>query len=219
MSANNSYILYQTKNLVNNKIYIGVHKENGTNYLGSGNAIKQAIRKYGSKNFERVTLQNFDNAKDAYLKENQIVDNNFVNRKDTYNIRVGGRGGWSMKESSKIKLSKYSKNRTEEHLRKMSLAATGKKLSQETKNKISKLHKGSKRSVETKRAISKALSGRHLSNEHKSSISKNHGNLKGVIIEGLKYRSIMAASKVLPIEYATIHYRINSKNFVEYNYQ
>jgi len=41
------YYLYEIKNLINNKIYVGVHKTNDLNdgYMGSGKVIRRAIKK------------------------------------------------------------------------------------------------------------------------------------------------------------------------------
>jgi len=50
------YYLYKITNLINNKIYIGVHYSNNIendNYLESGRYIQQAIKKYGKNNFKR----------------------------------------------------------------------------------------------------------------------------------------------------------------------
>lgn len=39
-------IIYKTTNLINNKIYIGQDKNNNPKYLGSGDLLKKAIKKY-----------------------------------------------------------------------------------------------------------------------------------------------------------------------------
>lgn len=43
------YYLYEIKNNINGKIYVGVHQPNNIDdgYMGSGKAIKSAIQKYG----------------------------------------------------------------------------------------------------------------------------------------------------------------------------
>ena len=101
------YIVYLTTNLVNKKIYIGVH---GTTtpykfdqYLGNGVKINDrhtykysktpfeaAVNKYGPDNFVRKTLKVFDNLEDALDLERWLVDEEFIKRKDTYNITLGG---------------------------------------------------------------------------------------------------------------------------------
>ena len=47
------HFTYQTKCLINNKTYIGVHstKNLKDSYIGSGIALKKAIAKHGRKNF------------------------------------------------------------------------------------------------------------------------------------------------------------------------
>jgi hypothetical protein len=87
---------YKTTNMINGKIYIGVHKTNNINdgYIGSGLIISRAIKKYGKENFKREILEEFDTLAEAYLEESKIVNESFVNRSDTYNITIGGDGGW-----------------------------------------------------------------------------------------------------------------------------
>lgn len=92
------YIVYKTTNLINNKIYIGVHKCDPLKpddlYRGSGPGIQAAISKYGITNFSRTTIKSFDSQREAYLLESAIVDQDFINRSDTYNMTLGGLGGW-----------------------------------------------------------------------------------------------------------------------------
>lgn len=90
------YYVYKTTNIVNNKIYIGVHSSENINddqYLGSGKIIKQSILKYGRDKFKREILYQFETADEAYSMQKMIVDMQFLKRKDTYNIRHGGQGG------------------------------------------------------------------------------------------------------------------------------
>ena len=89
------YIVYQIKNLINDKIYIGIHKTNNLEdgYMGSGHLIKKAIKKYGLENFEKTYISIFDNPNDMYKLEIEIVNEEFLKGK-TYNISKGGNGGW-----------------------------------------------------------------------------------------------------------------------------
>lgn len=89
------YLVYQTTNLINQKIYIGIHKtkkiEDG--YLGSGFQLTKAIKKYGRENFERIILFNFDNKEEMIAKEKELVNEEFIVREDVYNVSLGGSGG------------------------------------------------------------------------------------------------------------------------------
>lgn len=103
------YIVYKTTNLINNKIYIGVHRTNidtDDGYIGCGlskthtnkfkkYAFHQAVKKYGVKNFIRETLFEFDDTESgkiqAYKKEAELVNRDFLKRRDVYNMCLGGK--------------------------------------------------------------------------------------------------------------------------------
>lgn len=96
------YTVYQTTNLVNNKIYIGVHKTENAHdsYMGSGPLIRKAIDKYGIGNFKKDILFIFETKSDAYAKESELVNSLFISRSDTYNLTLGGYGSWAHIDSS-----------------------------------------------------------------------------------------------------------------------
>ena len=80
------YFTYQTKNLYNNKTYVGVHSTNNINdrYLGSGIKLNKAIKKYGRHNFKREILSFFDTLEEAYLEELFIINQEWVNNPNNY---------------------------------------------------------------------------------------------------------------------------------------
>ena len=91
------YYIYKVTNLINNKIYIGYHYSEDIekdNYLGSGEFIMRSVRKHGSQNFNREILFEFENSDEAFLKERELVNEDFVKRRDTYNMKIGG-SGWA----------------------------------------------------------------------------------------------------------------------------
>lgn len=119
MEKNYKYIIYQTINIVNNKIYIGRHREENldvfSGYIGCGvninypstymnpyTAFQYAVKKYGTSNFKRSILYIYDTEEEALVKEAEIVNENFIKRPDVYNMVVGGGGkkpsGYSIKK-------------------------------------------------------------------------------------------------------------------------
>lgn len=101
------YIVYKTTNIINNKIYVGVHKTEDPDifdgYIGCGVYINQlstynnpktifqkAVKKYGCKNFKREIISVFNTDIEAYSLEGQIVNEEFLAREDVYNMVLGG---------------------------------------------------------------------------------------------------------------------------------
>ena len=167
------YIIYKTTNLINNKNYIGMHSTNNLddNYLGSGKLLLQAIKKYGKHNFKREVLEILNSEEEMIKREIEIVNEEFRNRDDTYNIMTGGMYG------SKNKNGLTFKNRihTEETKEKLRKASTGRHPSLETREKMRKnnfARRDPERQKEHSRRISKInCINRKLSNETKKKIS------------------------------------------------
>lgn len=95
------YYLYKLTNLVNGKIYVGCHatKNFDDSYMGSGTRLAYAKRKYGVENFKKEILSVHETPEEMLAEEARIVDQEFVKRKDTYNITCGG-GSWYHQNSS-----------------------------------------------------------------------------------------------------------------------
>ena len=91
---NKCYIVYQVTNIVNNKIYIGVHKTKNPDifdgYIGGGMYVNNpssyakpnspyqyAMKKYGPSKFKRTVLKVFETAEEAYNLEAEIVNPSF----------------------------------------------------------------------------------------------------------------------------------------------
>ncbi len=135
---NYKYIVYLTTNNVEkingiNRIYIGVHETKNPEifdgYIGCGIYINQpstymypktpfqyAVKKYGTKSFIRQILYIYDNEDDAYKKEEEIVDVDFLKLDYTYNACLGGKHYYNYKKlyqfdlnGNLVKIWEYSK--------------------------------------------------------------------------------------------------------------
>lgn len=90
------YTVYKVTNIINNKIYIGVHLDKSDtmdNYLGSGSTIRKAVAKYGRRNFDKVILHKVECEELAYFIEELVVTIDEVNNPNYYNNKLGGIGG------------------------------------------------------------------------------------------------------------------------------
>lgn len=90
------YCVYKITNITNNKFYIGAHEtyDLWDSYMGSGKNIKRALKKYGVANFKKEILFTLTSREEMYLKEAELVTLEFIERKDTYNLTLGGYGGF-----------------------------------------------------------------------------------------------------------------------------
>lgn len=88
--------IYVTTNLVNGKMYVGQRKRtrNWRTYLGSGNALRLAIDKYGRENFTRNIIDiAFSKTELDRLELYYTKLFHAVNHRHWYNICEGGRTG------------------------------------------------------------------------------------------------------------------------------
>ena len=128
------YGIYRITNLLNGKMYIGKHKTDNLDdgYMGSGTIIKNAIRKYGVQNFRKEWLMFCEDEEEMNDMERVYVDQNWVDRSDTYNLAIGGEGG----------------------------GVKGHRVSDKNRARLGALYRGIPVSEERKKRISKTLTGR-----------------------------------------------------------
>lgn len=174
------YTIYKITNKINRKIYVGAHKTNNLDdsYMGSGQLIKDAKKKYGIQNLTKEYLAIFDNPSEMFEMESTIVNEDFVNREDTYNLKVGGIGNKSDEIYDEIiegnkKGRQKANNIMKEKMGDDFLSIIGKKGSK--KAKISILKKRKEDSEFDKRIrenCGKSFKGKHHTEESKQKIGK-----------------------------------------------
>ena len=162
------YLIYKITNLINNKIYIGQHVTTNVNddYMGSGDHIKNAIKKYGIENFKKEIIAECSSFDEMNELEKELVNQDFVNNPNTYNHAIGGTYGWKncLKYKSEEEVQNIRKHAGDaiinlmknpeyrkQHVEKISNGLKeagfdprtflGKTHSEETKRKMSETHK------------------------------------------------------------------------------
>tara|TARA_R110002074_G_scaffold193777_1_gene359687 strand:- start:1968 stop:2591 length:624 start_codon:yes stop_codon:yes gene_type:complete len=165
------YIIYKTTNTVNNREYIGYHSTKDLNdgYLGSGKILEQAIQKYGKDKFIKKVLYEYDNREDALAKEKEIVTAEYVDRPETYNLKIGGEGGFDYLHKDPNMIAKRI-----EGIRK----------SVEEGRHIGWKQRWADGTITGKSGIENGFYGKTHSSEARKNISKNnHMNLTDEVIE------------------------------------
>ena len=173
------YTVYKITNMLDGKIYIGAHKTSklDDDYMGGGKYLKRAQKKHGIENFEKEILEVFDNSEAMYEMESVLVTPEFITRKDTYNLKEGGKGGFDYLNNDyddmvlrNINAGKLSSQK-EAHKKIKWLIENDsvwfEKLNKKRTNLLNKRYKeglsgsfnGKKHSEETKKKISKAKIG------------------------------------------------------------
>lgn len=178
-----TYYVYQITNSINGKIYIGAHKgavDDG--YMGSGKVIKDAVKKYGKESFTKTILCECDSREEMLRQEREMVNAEFVARKDTYNMKLGGIGGfdhivrddaWSVMVGAKISAALKGKPNHRE----------GTKHSEETRAKMRKPHiRKSPLTVEQRHRLGNGSRGRqwteeeHVARQNSGMSGKRHSD-------------------------------------------
>ena len=181
------YLIYQITNNLNHKIYIGKHKTDclDDDYFGSGKHLKRAQEKYGLENFTKTILFYLQNEDEMNLLEKMVVTKEFCDRDDTYNLNVGGDGGWDYvnlscdygagsqkRQAAAQKISNFwDIPENSEHLSELISSALKKKISDMSPEERESMRQRNSDAAK-KSGFSKAFLGKHHSDETKQRISQ-----------------------------------------------
>lgn len=107
------YFIYKITNTKNGKIFIGKFKGNTRSFklLHSSNKfLKEDIKIYGSNNFKKEIVKEFNNSEELNCAYNKIVDDKFKERTDTYNYH------YTMSSTGKSNISKGRRTKEKQKL-------------------------------------------------------------------------------------------------------
>ena len=206
------YTVYQHKNKINGKIYIGITMQkpenrwgnNGNNYKSSPH-FYSAIQKYGWDNFEHNILFTNLTKEEACLKEQELIHYfNSMNRDFGYNSTSGG-DIFTMNKETKQKISQALMGNQN---------GLGHQCSEEKKKKISEAQKGREFTEEHKQKLSEAAKSRHVPcSEEKKQILKEKSHKKPVYCEELNkvFESVQECGRQLGIPATNISKLCNGR--------
>lgn len=173
--------VYQIKNLVNGKVYIGssvnikarwaAHKSSLRKNLHHSAALQRAWNKYGSDSFEFSILEIVDNKENIFERETFYVDAmKSANGRDGYNtlVKGGSAAGFKHSEEARKRMSESQKAIPYEKRLEYCISFAGKKHTEETKAKMRASNKHTSPTAEQRLAISKVHKGKQISAEHRA---------------------------------------------------
>ena len=87
------YVIYKITNSINGRYYIGRHATKNINdeYMGSGKAISNAVKKYGKDAFVKEIIAEAQSREELWELEKQIVNETVVKDPLSYNMTYGGK--------------------------------------------------------------------------------------------------------------------------------
>ena len=206
------YTVYQHKNKINGKVYIGITSQKpeqrwgsqGCNYKSSPH-FYSAIQKYGWDNFEHNILFTDLSKEQACLKEQELIkEYNSMNREFGYNSTSGG-DIFTMNEETKQKISQAMMGNQNN---------LGHPCSEEKKKKISNAQKGREFTEKHKQKLSEAAKNRHVPcSEEKKQILKEKSHKKPVYCEELDkiFESVQECGRQLGIPATNISKLCNGR--------
>ena len=169
------HYIYKTTNLVNGKMYIGVHMTNdlADGYLGSGKVFKSAVKKYGKESFSRKILLFCETREESLTKEIFYISNfrDFYGKDKLYNITLGGQGvgygenhpmfGRSHTPEARAAISEKNSGENNSFFGKTHSKETRERLSKIGSTKVGELNNfyGRKHTEEYKRNLSESRKG------------------------------------------------------------
>ena len=162
------YTVYETTNLVNGKFYRGSHITDDIHddYLGSGNRLVHAVKKYGKENFKKRTFAWCANEENMKEIERLLVTQSEIDNPDCYNLVEGGgrpplHTGYSRSEETKAKMRANNSMKRPEVVAKVRAANVGRIVSEESKAKMRAAKMGRTLSEEHKAHIKAARTDKH----------------------------------------------------------
>ena len=152
------YGLYKITNLVDGKMYIGKHVTDDIDddYMGSGKYLKRAIKKYGRENFRKEWLGFYEDEEELNYMERVFVDDTWVSRSDTYNLKIGGEGGSAR---GRVVSEETRRKMSESHIGRPNLYLRGRVQSLEERKRRSMANKGKPKSIEHRLKLSLSVRG------------------------------------------------------------
>ena len=205
------YTVYQHKNKINGKIYIGITMQKPEKRWRKGEGYKSsphfysAIQKYGWDNFEHNILFTELTKEEACLKEQELIKQfDSMNREHGYNSTSGG-DVFSMNEETKQKISQAMMGNKN---------GLGHPCSEEKKKKISEAQRGREFTQEHKQKLSEAAKNRHVPcSEDKKQILKEKSHKKPVYCEELDkvFESVQECGRQLGIPATNISKLCNGR--------
>jgi len=206
-------------NNINNRKYFGRtkrvkdRKATHLNLLRQGkhhsSKMQEDFDEFGEKAFEFVVLM--EDVIEPEIEELKLIESN----SDGYNMIKQSKGITNYIHHGEDN-GMYGKKHSKESKERMRQSKEGmydgednpfygKIHSEETKEKISMANKGNGKDIPK-------------SDEHREKIKMSNPLRKVIFIDNIRYNSINEASRILGIDRKTITYRLNSKNFKNYNY-